>query len=275
MCSPYTARVLRFCANLSVLFQELPLLERFQAARQGGFDAVEIQFPYELPAQVLRAAAQHAQLPVVLINAPIGPEPRRMGLACRTEEAVRFRSELRRAAEYASVLGVPWVNVLAGRCRPEEQTGALARLEASLHLAVEVLAPSGAHPLLEVINPLDVPGYCMTSFEQAAQLLGRCPGAALQFDIYHAARLGLDPAATLAAMGSLTAHVQFADCPGRHEPGTGTLDFPALFSQIDASDYRGALGAEYLPSGPTAQTLGWLTRARRHARVGPRSADRQ
>ena len=255
--------MLRFSANLSLLFQELPFLQRFEAARCHGFDAVEIQFPYEEPAERVRVAAVEAGLPVVLINAPIGPDPRSGGIACRAEHASVFRSELTRAAEYAQALGAPHVNVLAGRCTPAEHSACVARLGDALRLAGEVLRGAGARPVLEVINPLDVPGYCVPDYDLAARVLAGVPAAALQFDVYHAARVGLSPSAAFAAALPLTAHVQFSDCPGRHEPGTGELDFPSLFASIDASGYAGTLGAEYIPSRPTPETLGWLTQARR------------
>ena len=247
--------MLNFCANLSLLFRELPLLERFGAAGECGFAAVEIQSPYELPAATVAAAARDAGVSVVLINAPMGEQ---FGRACRPEAAEQFRSDLERAAEYAAALGAPQVNVLAGSVAGAERA-CLDHLAASLSQAAEVLAAAAARPLLEVLNPLDMPGYCVGDFELAAQLLGRCDArVGLQFDIYHAARLGLDPAAAFTRHLPRIAHVQFADCPGRHEPGTGTLDFGGIFRIISESGYRGWVGAEYHPSGATAASLGWL-----------------
>jgi hydroxypyruvate isomerase len=251
--------VLRYSANLSLLFRELPLIERFEAARACGFDAVEIQFPYEYPAAALRAAAARAGLPIVLINAPIGPDPASAGIACRKECGPLYREALERACEYAGVLGVPCVNVLAGRCAESEREACLAVLTERLGLAAEVLASVGARALLEPINPLDVPGYCVADFDLARGVLARCGShIGLQFDIYHAARLGLEPIGAFTAVGAHTAHVQFADCPGRHEPGTGRVPFAQVFAAIEASGYGGFVGAEYHPSGRTADSLAWL-----------------
>jgi len=251
--------MLRFCANISMMFRELPLLERFAAAREGGFAAVEIQVPYEVPAADLARAARTAGMPVVLINAPLGPERGSPGMACRPEHRAVFREALERAAQYAHALGTPRVNVLAGRAAPEEAAQCLAQLREHLCLAAERLAPAGAEPLLEPINPFDAPGYCVASFALADEVLASCGGkVGLQFDIYHAARLALDPVELFERMQARVAHVQFADCPGRHEPGTGQVAFERIFRTIETSAYDGWTGAEYHPTGSTAQSLGWL-----------------
>ncbi|HTY49648.1 MAG TPA: TIM barrel protein [Steroidobacteraceae bacterium] len=248
--------MLNFSANLSLLFRELPLLERFAAAAACGFSAVEIQVPYEFPAATLASAAREAGVRVVLINAPMGEH---FGRACRAEQSSLFRADLERAAQYAAALGAPCVNVLAGCAAPDERAACLAYLAESLSLAAELLAAVAARPLLEVLNPLDLPGYCVGDFELAAQLLPRCDArVGLQFDVYHAARCGLDPVAAFTRHLLRTAHVQFADCPGRHEPGTGNLDFGRIFDAIGTSGYRGWVGAEYHPTGATAASLAWL-----------------
>jgi hydroxypyruvate isomerase len=251
--------MLRFSANLSVLFRELPLLERFAAAREAGFTAVEIQNPYELPATELARAAQDAGVPVVLINAPLGPA-QAPGMACRPEHRAIFPAALERAAEYAHALGTPNINVLAGPSAPDERETCLRQLVETLGLAAEVFERVPARALLETINPVDVPAYCVTSFEVATGVLDACdPRVRLQFDVYHAARLGLAPEAAFVKLQERIAHVQFADCPGRHEPGTGTLSFERIFSAIERSGYDGWIGAEYHPSSDrTADTLGWL-----------------
>jgi len=257
------AAVLNFSANLSLLFRELPLLERFAAAREAGFSAAEIQVPYEFPAAELARAAREAGLPIVLINAPLGPDEA-PGMACRREHRAIFPAALARAAQYAAELNTPNINVLAGRAAPHEHAACLEQLAEHLSLAAEVFAQVPARALLETVNPLDVPGYCVPSFETAMQVLELAdPRVALQFDVYHAARLGHEPDVAFKAVQRRVAHVQFADCPGRHEPGTGTLRFERIFSAIERSDYEGWLGAEYHPSSErTAATLGWL-----HART--------
>ncbi len=261
----WCAPVLKFSANLSLLFRERPLLERFAAASAAGFGAAEIQIPYEVPAAAIARAASEANLPVVLINAPLAPDSRSPGMACRSEHRAAFRESLERAAEYAEALRSPCVNVLAGLAEPTAREQCVAQLIEHLSLAAQVLGRVGSRPLLETINPHDVPGYCVGSFELAADILSRAdPRTGLQFDIYHAARLGLEPMAAFAAVRDRVAHIQFADSPGRHEPGTGTLDFERIFSAIERSGYSGWLGAEYHPSGRTADSLGWL-----RTRAGP------
>lgn len=262
-------RVLKFSANLSLLFRERPLLERFEAACAAGFEAAEIQIPYEAPAAAIGHAARAADMAVVLINAPLGPDPRSPGMACRPEHRGVFRDSLERAAEYAAALHAPYVNVLAGPATAAERERCIAQLIEHLSLAAEVLGRVGSRPLLEVINPHDFPGYCVASFELADEVLARCdPRAGLQFDIYHAARLGLEPAHAFESMRRRIAHVQFADHPGRHEPGTGTLDFERIFASIDRTGYAGWLGAEYHPSGRTSDSLGWLRALRRSSSEG-------
>jgi hydroxypyruvate isomerase len=251
--------MLGFSANISLLFREMPLLERFAAARAAGFPTVEIQNPYEHSAVALTHAARAAGVAVVLINAPLGEDPRTFGTGSLPARAAQFRAELARAADYAQALGTPLVNVLAGRAAPEDQAAAVQRLTENLALAAAVLAPAGARPLLEVINPVDAPGYCVADFALAARILDAGDArVGLQFDVYHAAMLGLDPAAAFTRHLAHIRHVQFADSPGRHEPGTGGLDFSTIFGTIRASGYRGWVGAEYHPLGATLAGLGWL-----------------
>ena len=251
--------MLGLSANISLLFREMPLLERFAAARAAGFPTVEIQNPYEYSAAALTRAAQAAGVAVILINAPMGEDPGTFGTASLPNRTAQFRAELERAAEYAQALGTPRVNVLAGRCEPQDQPEAVRRLGDNLALAAELLGRADARPLLEVINPINAPGYCVPDFDLAGAILAAGDArVGLQFDVYHAAMLGLDPAAAFTRHLAHIRHVQFADHPGRHEPGTGSLDFKSLFRTIRDSSYSGWVGAEYHPAGPTAQGLGWM-----------------
>jgi hydroxypyruvate isomerase len=251
--------MLGLSANISLLFREIPLLERFAAAHTAGFPTVEIQIPYEQSAAALTSAARAAQVQVILINAPLGADPGTFGTGSLPGRATLLRAELERAAEYAQALGATWINVLAGRCAPEDQPAAVQRLTDNLALAAEIFGQVGARPLLEVINPVNAPGYCVPDFELAARILAVTDArVGLQFDVYHAAMLGLDPAQAFTRHLAHIRHVQFADHPGRHEPGTGTLDFAAIFGAIRASGYAGWVGAEYHPTGATADGLGWM-----------------
>jgi hydroxypyruvate isomerase len=251
--------VVGLSANISVLFRELPLLERFAAARAAGFLTVEIQNPYEYPAATLTSAARAANVEVILINAPLGEDPRTFGTACLPDRAALFRAELERAADYAHALGTRMVNVLAGRTAPPDRSGALRRLTDNLALAAQILSQVNARPLLEVINPVNAPDYCVPDFESAAAILEASDSrAGLQFDVYHAAMLGLDPAQAFTRQLPRIRHVQFADSPHRHEPGTGNLDFGNIFRTIRDSGYDGWVGAEYHPIATTTAGLGWL-----------------
>jgi hydroxypyruvate isomerase len=250
--------MLRFAANISLLFREQPFLERFAAARAAGFSGVEIQFPYEYPAQVLASAADQAGVPIVLINAPVRPDLR-PGIACRPELRAAFRVALEEACSHAAALHVPRVNILAGTAEPAELRACRSCLIENLLLGAENLERVGARALLEPLNALDVPGYCVPDFESAAEILAATAARVdLQFDIYHAARMGVDPEAAFVALHRRIGHVQFADAPGRHEPGTGHLPIGHIFRSIAASNYSGWIGAEYHPLRPSRESVAWL-----------------
>lgn len=249
----------KIAANISMLFRELPTLDRFAAARAAGFDAVEMQFPYADSVADLARAAQDAGLPVVSINAPVSPE-HPVGLAGRPEMRAAFRAQLPRMIEYAEALGVTRMHVLAGRIESgEERERCIGTFADNLLLAADALAPHGVLVLTEMLNSHDVPNYLIGTLADARAVLGRCGArAGLQFDLYHVARMGLDPAAELERHFSLVRHVQFADVPGRHEPGTGGVPFEAALAVLRARGYEGWLSAEYIPMEATAAGLKWL-----------------
>jgi hydroxypyruvate isomerase len=255
--------VLRFAANISLLFTEWPLLDRFAAARDAGFEAIEVQFPYDETPQALARSARAAGVSVALINAPVGPDLATLGLACVDVEDGLFLSEMARGLRYALALGAPCVNVLAGRTSAAGKPASLERLVRRLAIAAEAFAGSGIVALLEPMNPLDRPDYCVTDFDTASAVLRRTdPRVGLQFDCYHAARMGLDPVEAWTRLCGDIRHVQIADCPGRHEPGSGSLDWTSLFGALQSAGYAGWVGAEYLPSAATPQSLGWFDRWR-------------
>jgi hydroxypyruvate isomerase len=248
---------MKISANISLLFKELPLLERFAAARRAGFDAIEIQSPYgESPADLRRAAAQ-AQLPVVLINGPTVAKTYPSGYAGRPEMRNEFRSQLPVVAEYADALGVNCIHMLGGTCAASEVDSCRNTYVENLVFAADTL--TGQQIVTEFINPYDMPGYVNSSLAVAREILAACQGRVkLQFDLYHAARIGLDIGKELKANLPVVAHIQFADCPGRHEPGTGTMQFAELLRMLTTQNYRGYLGAEYNPKSHTAEGLHWL-----------------
>jgi len=254
--------MLRLAANLSTLFTELPLEARFAAAASAGFRAVEIQFPYELSTARLRDLLRADGLQLVLCNAPPGNAAGgERGLAGLPGREADFRASLERALEYAVVAGCHLVHVMAGM-----QSASVTRAEqlttfaANLGWGAERAAAAGVTLLLEPINTrVDVPGYLLGDTDTAVQLLEQLahPNLALQFDLYHQHVMGGDVLQRFTGLLPRIAHVQLADHPGRHEPGTGEMDFPKLLAHIAASDYGGWVGCEYWPKTTTQAALLW------------------
>lgn len=252
----------RFAANLGFLFTEHAFLDRFAAARAAGFAAVEFASPYEHPAGVIAERLTQNDLQCVLINLPMGDKSKGdFGIACRPGREAEFREGVALAIHYGRELGVPRMNCVAGTCgRDDDRAACRATLIANLAYAAHALGAAGIELVVEPINNVDVPGFFLPRCGPAAELL-REVGVAnlrLQFDLYHVAMMGDDAATLLRELGPLIAHVQFADAPGRHEPGTGCLDLQACFRLLDASGYPGWIAAEYRPTGPTAASLAWM-----------------
>jgi hydroxypyruvate isomerase len=255
----------RFAANLNWLFTEHAFLDRFAAAAAAGFRAVEFPSPYEHPAAQIRARLDEHGLDCILFNFPSGERARGdFGIACRPERVSEFRAGVASAIEYARVLGVPQVNVISGRVLEGDDRAALHRtLEENLRYAAGELGAAGLDMLIEPINSVDVKDFAVPRADDGARLVRALalPNFGLQLDLYHTAMMGDDGHAMLAAHRPIVRHIQFADAPGRGEPGTGNLDLPRLFSDIDAGGYRGWVSAEYRPSGRTEESLHWLPRA--------------
>ena len=256
----------KFSANISTLFTERPMLERFAAAAAAGFTGVEIQFPYGEPADALVAAADKAQVAIALFNVPAGDiSSGGPGLACIPGRESEFRAAVADAARYARVLKPANVNVLAGRpAAGIARADCLHVLAANLRIAAEAMTPLGVGVVVEALNSNDVPGFLLTTSAAALEAIDRAahPGIMLQYDVYHMHQMEGAVVETVARLRSRIGHIQFADVPGRHEPGTGTLDFRSIFNAIDRSGYRGWVGAEYRPSGRTEDCLAWLDKAR-------------
>ncbi len=245
----------RFCANLTMMFPEYPLLDRFAPARAAGFDAVEVLFPYDDPAnEVLDRLALH-DLTLALINCPppnyTGGE---RGFAAVPGAEARFAHDFRRAARYAKALGARYIHIMAGVADgPEARATFVANLR---HAAAT--APAQALTI-EPINRHDMPGYFLADYDLALEVLAEvgAPNLRLQFDAYHAHRITGDVIATWAAVRPFVAHVQVAGFPGRHEPMGGDIDYPAFFARLDADGYDGLVSGEYVPAGRTADGLAW------------------
>jgi hydroxypyruvate isomerase len=251
----------RFSANISMLFRELELPERFEAAAQAGFKAVEIQFPYGWSKRRLGEIAQRAGVEVVLINIPAGdPDKGDRGIACLPSRVAEFREGVARAIEYAGALGCKQVNCLAGVTPPDVDGAKLRETYVSnLRYAAGELERHGMTLLIEPINTRTIPGFYLNKSAQAFAIMNET-GAAnlkLQYDLFHMRIMGDDLARTLAANLARIGHMQIADVPDRHEPGTGEIDFPFLFDLIDRLGYPGWIGAEYAPAGKTEDGLAW------------------
>ena len=254
--------MLRFAANVSMLFTEVPFLERFALAARAGFAAVECQFPYEAPAGEIRARLEDHGLAMVLHNLPAGDwAAGERGLACLPQRVDEFRAGVPRAIAYAHALGVTQVNCLAGIAPPGADADALRRtLVENLRFAARTFAAEGLRLLVEPINTFDMPGFLVDRTAQCVALLDEVgePNAFVQYDAYHMQRMEGELAGTLAKHLPRIAHVQVADNPGRHEPGTGEIRFEFLFAELERLGYQGWIGCEYKPAGQTEAGLGWL-----------------
>ena len=252
----------RFCANLSMLFKEIEFPERFDAAGRAGFKAVEIQFPYSWDKGLLAQAARRAGVEVVLINIPAGdPEKGDRGIGCLPSRTGEFRDAVGKAIGYAKELGCKQMNCLAGVTPPDVQVAKLRETCVwNLRYAAVQLARHGMTLLVEPISTQAIPGFYLNNSAQALALMDEV-GAAnlkLQYDLFHMRTMGDDLAATLTANLARIGHMQVADVPGRHEPGTGEIDFPRLFDLVDRLGYQGWIGAEYVPAGKTEDGLAWV-----------------
>ncbi len=254
----------RFSANISMLFAERAWLDRPAAAAAAGFGAIEIQFPYDRPADDWRRAIEAAGLAVSVINLPVGDMlAGGPGLAATPGRQAEFRAAVETARDVASALRPANVNVLTGY--PErhgyERGRCLDTLAENLRLAADIMDGIGVGTVVEAVNTVDRPGFLLSSSEQALDVIDRAghDNLALEHDLYHMDIMEGRLIARLEEIAPRIGHVQFADNPGRHEPGTGTIDFPAVFAALDRLDYGGWTAAEYLPSRTTEETLGWMT----------------
>lgn len=256
----------RFSASVSMMFRELALPERFAAARACGFEGVEIQFLAEGEPRAMAAAARDAGVDVILVNVGMGDllggGPGLSGVPGR-EEA--YHLELGKAFDAAADLGARFVHLGPSRI-PAESTreACLATYRRNVAAAIDLARERGlaASLVIEAMNRVEGPTALLNDVDDVAALIrAEFEGAAgILFDVYHTAMNGRDVSAAYRAHRDLVRHVQFSDVPGRHEPGTGSLDFAVIFAALEAAGYAGWYGAEYFPTGPTAETVAWLPR---------------
>ena len=252
----------RFAANLTMLFNEVPFLERFALAKTAGFKAVEFLFPYDFDVQSIKSALDNNALKLVLHNLPAGDwNAGERGIACLPDRVAEFRSGVAKAIEYATVLGVPQLNCLAGKEPAGADPKALHETFVSnLQYAASELKKVGKKLLIEPINTFDIPGFYLSKTEQGIAILDAvgADNAYLQYDIYHAQRMEGELANTIQKYFSRIAHIQLADNPGRNEPGTGEINYEYLFGLLDRLGYAGYIGCEYKPLKSTEAGLGWM-----------------
>lgn len=251
----------KFAANLTMLFNELPFLDRFEAAARAGFEAVEFLFPYAFPAAQIQERLYRHGLKLVLHNLPAGDwDAGERGIACHPDRIGEFRDGVGRAIGYAQALGVGQLNCLAGKAPAGvDPAVAHATLVENLRFAAAALGEAGLKLLIEPINTIDIPGFFVNRTAQALQILDEvgAANAFLQYDLYHAQRMEGELAATLEKHLPRIAHVQLADNPGRHEPGTGEVNYAFLFRHLDRIGYAGWIGCEYKPATTTEAGLHW------------------
>ncbi|MFG0752873.1 hydroxypyruvate isomerase family protein [Pseudomonas sp. TYF_14] len=245
--------MLKFNAHLGFQFTELPFLDRFSAAAEAGFAAVEFPSPYEYDASVLADLLQASGLELIQIASPSGDSK---GLAAVPGKAKEFRHGLEKAVQYATALGCTNVHLMSG-VTGDGQASAVFR--ENLDYGVNYLLDRGLVPLVEVISVQAAPGYFFSDFHKAQDVLDRLPGLRLILDLYHAQILTQDAIGILRAYHHRIEHVQIADWPGRNEPGSGSMDFLSLFNMLQQLGYSGWVGCEYHPSTVTTDTLGWMS----------------
>jgi hydroxypyruvate isomerase len=252
----------RFSANISTLFREVPLIERIGLAATAGFDAIEIQFPYEQDPVVLRAELEAQNLPLVLINFPVGDlMTGGQGLAAVPEREAEFEQALSEARSFAEALRPASMNLLAGRPDPRhDRAQCQAVFESSLRKAFSLTRELGIQLLAEPVNSIDLPDFFLSTEQQTLALIDAMPDIDLQmqYDLYHMQMMGSDLLTSLPGVIDRVGHIQFSDLPGRTEPGLGEIDFEQIFKLIDSLDYQGYVGAEYFPTVATSASLNWL-----------------
>ncbi|KQV61669.1 MULTISPECIES: hydroxypyruvate isomerase [unclassified Duganella] len=251
----------KFAANLTMLFNEQPFLDRFGAAARNGFKGVEFLFPYEFEPQQVHEQLEKHKLDMVLHNLPAGNwAGGERGIACHPNRIPEFEQGVETALAYASVLGTQRINCLAG-IKPQgvADSDARATLVSNLKFAATALKKAGIPLLIEPINTFDIPGFFLSGTRQGLELIESVgsDNLFLQYDIYHMQRMEGELANTIKNHLSVIKHVQLADNPGRFEPGSGEINYRFLLNFLDEAGYEGWVGCEYKPKSGTEAGLGW------------------
>jgi hydroxypyruvate isomerase len=257
---------LKLAANIGLLFPELPPLQRIAAAKTCGFDGVELLFPYDLDAHAVGKEASAQEMPVVQLNSPPGDRAAgEVGFAALPGEEARFRDSLRVAFDFMRACGSRQLHVVAGvppaGASPEEVRRTYV---GNLQWAADQAAALGARIMIEPLNSRDIPGYALSTLEQAAEVLdavGR-PNVGLQFDLYHSQIMGGDLIQRIRQFAPYIRHVQISGPPLRNEPDRGEVNLLPVMRALAEAGYDGWISAEYKPTGNTADSLGWMAGVR-------------
>jgi hydroxypyruvate isomerase len=252
----------KFNANLTMLFKEVDFLERFERAARAGFKGVEFLFPYDWDKEELQERLQSHNLEMVLHNLPAGQwGAGERGLACLPDRVSEFRDGVGLAIEYATALKCPRLNCLAGIPTVDvAQEARFQTLVSNVRFAADAAQKAGIKLLLEALNATDMPGFCLATTKQVQDVLKAVnhPNVYIQYDIYHMQIMEGNLTKTIGQNIERIAHMQLADVPGRHEPGTGEINYEFLFRAIDEMGYKGWIGCEYNPLGSTESGLDWV-----------------
>lgn len=264
--------MVQFAANLTMMFKEVPFLERFGRAADCGFKAVEFLFPYDYPAAEIKALLDRHHLSLALFNMFAGDwAGGERGFAARPAKVAEFRKSVAQALDYARVLGAKKIHTMSGITADEPDRAACEAVWIeNLRYAADLAAKDGILLLIEPLNTRDMPGYFVSHQDEALALIARLdrPNVKLQFDTYHAQIMDGDITRRLQRLAGQFGHVQIASVPDRHEPDEGELDYGHVFSVLEHTGYDGWIGCEYNPRRDTEAGLGWLRPYLETAKVG-------
>ena len=249
----------RFAANLGYLYTDRPLLQRIDAAAASGFKAVELQFPYDVPAAQVKAALDRNNVAVLGLNTPPGEREGEFGLAALPGREKDWQVLFNRALDYITAIGGSAIHCLAGKVPPEQRPAAERTFIDNLKVSADLAAAKNITLLIEPINPRDRPNYFLNHVEHAADIIAKAgrTNIKIQFDFYHVQIVGGDLVTRLQKYLPVVGHLQCAAVPVRHEPDGGEINYPFVFAEVDRLGFAGWIGCEYRPRGKTEAGLGW------------------
>ncbi len=249
----------RFAANLAYLFTERPAIERFAAAASAGFNAVELQFPYDVAPAAVRAEIAKHGLTQLGLNTPLGPRDGDTGLAAVPGREREWDAAFKQALDYVVAIGGTAIHCMAGKVPAEQRPAAERTFIANLARAADLAREHSVTLLIEPLNPRDRPGYFLNRVEQAADIVAKVerPNVKIQFDFYHVQIIGGDLITRFEKHLPLLGHVQIAAVPSRAEPDEGEINYPGVFAALDQLGWKGWTACEYRPRGRTEDGLGW------------------